>query len=153
MNSPTYLLSNDDENFSYTFFSEGRNGIVAKGVLFQLVDSRTCHYNLAFGDIVSADGDFDDYAISDNQDTEKILATVAHAVHDFMQKMPNARVMAEGSTPERTRLYQIKISKHFDDISRLYNVFGFISDQWQPFEKQTRYEAFLITAKEVNLIL
>lgn len=60
------------------------------------------------GDIDTGSGEIDDLSVSNNQDTKKVLATVAKTVVDFIEQHPKAIVM-EGSTPARTRPYQMGI--------------------------------------------
>ena len=56
-------------------------------------------------------------------------------------------VFAVGSTPSRTRLYRIGISNNLSEIKEDFNVFGYLKNQWTPFEKNQNYEAFLIVRK------
>src|SRR5688572_18026618 len=51
-----------------------------------------------------------------NQDRDKILATVAAMVLEFTEHFPEVWVYAQGSTLARTRLYQMGIAAHWDDI-------------------------------------
>lgn len=53
--------------------------------------------------------------ISNNHDTKKVLSTVARAVLDFLEQNPQAIVMARGSTPSRTRLYQMGTAEFWRD--------------------------------------
>lgn len=56
-------------------------------------------------------------------------------------------VFAQGSTPSRTRLYQIGIASQYEEISLLLYIYGFINDQWEEFRKGCNYEAFLVRLK------
>ncbi|WP_441296087.1 DUF6934 family protein [Sphingobacterium luzhongxinii] len=51
---------------------------------------------------------------------KKVLSTVARAVLDFTEQNPQAIVMAEGSTPSGTRLYQRGISEFWNEIQALF---------------------------------
>lgn len=97
------------------------------------------------GDVDAETDDFDDMVISDNNDTTRVLATVAETVIIFMNRYPNASVYAEGSTLTRTRLYRISISNHLEEISKRFKVYGMVEGiGWRIFEKNNNYSAFLI---------
>ncbi len=105
-------------------------------------------YNLGFGDLNKESGDLDDHIISNNQDRDKVLATVAHTVVLFTKRRPKAQIFFEGSNKARTRLYQMAINKYFDELSKTFIFEGFIEDYgWLPYDKNTKYDAFLITRK------
>lgn len=79
MHLDKYQLKAEEELTRFEFISEGPNGAIRKLIEFQrTTDPET--YNLAFGDKHPASGRIDDLAISNNGDTEKILATVVAAV-------------------------------------------------------------------------
>jgi len=108
-------------------------------------------YHLAFGNYIECDDDLDDLSVSNNRDTQTILATVASTVLHFMQNHPEAWVAAEGSTKARTRLYQIGISQNLADTPDDFIIFGYNqSGNWEPFTKNREYARFLITRK-INL--
>lgn len=71
-------------------------------------------FNLAFGDKNMTH--FDDTAISNNGDSEKVLATVVASLYAFFDKYPQAFVYATGSTQSRTRLYRMGISKYYHEM-------------------------------------
>jgi len=81
-------------------------------------------FNLSFGDVKVG-----------NNRPNRVVA--------FVEDHPKAVIMAKGSTPSRTRLYQIGITTHWDEISVMMNVYGFRAQQWERFEKKVNYEAFL----------
>ena len=62
----------------YEFDSEGPKGRIRKVVRYTLQNAGGIRYfNLGFGDLNKATDKIDDLAVTDNQDREKILATVA----------------------------------------------------------------------------
>lgn len=147
MNLEKYPLSIGDTFRTYEFYSIGTKGIVRKRVQFQTT-ARKNIFNIAFGDVNSETDDFDDMIVSNNNDTEKVLATVANSVEIFLSQYPMSKVYAEGSTPARTRLYQISISKILEVIEKDYNILGFTDDdKWEKFEKNKPYSAFYIQLK------
>lgn len=80
-------------------------------------------------------------------DSEKVLATVVGAVYAFCDKNPNAWVFATGSTPSRTRLYQIGITKYHQELTEEFEIFGQIGEEWELFEFGKKYTAFLAKRK------
>ena len=79
----------------------------------------------------------------------KVLATVASTVYAFIEKHPNAYILATGSTNVRTRLYRMGITNNLAEIKDDFDVYGF-SDKgsWEEFEVGEDYEAFLIAKKQ-----
>jgi len=134
------------EGNRHFFFSEGPNGRIEKAVLYEtLYESHT--YNLAYGDWNEAAGRIDDLAVTNNADTQKVLATVAASVSHFMSNHPHATVFAKGSTPPRTRLYQMGIRNHLMEISFRFEVMGLKQFNWEPFRPGRNYDAFYISHK------
>jgi hypothetical protein len=135
--------------FRYDFCSEGPNGKIKKVILFTRA---TLHgnfiYNLAFGDI-DKDGKLNDFVTSNNQDAEKVLATVAQAVISFTNMYPDALIFTEGSTPARTRRYQMGINKFWKDIEPDFKVFGLLKNKgFEPFRFGVNYIAFACKRKK-----
>ena len=79
---------------------------------------------------------------------KKVLATVAAIIYDFTVKFPKASVFIEGSTPVRTRWYQMNINTHWSEISQSFDIYGSKNGLWEPFIKGINYEAFLGKRKE-----
>ena len=77
-----YALLSDKKHIVYEFLSEGSQGTIRKVVYFQSIDKTT--FNLAFGDWDEKTEKINDKIRSNNRDKDKILATVAQAVIDFM---------------------------------------------------------------------
>jgi len=81
---------------TFEFISEGPKGKIAKLIQFMPTNFDNL-YNLAFGDKNSATGEIDDTIISNNEDSEKVLATVVASVYAFMDKHPGTRIFAAKS--------------------------------------------------------
>lgn len=141
-----YFVSEDF--FRYEFCSEGPNGKIKKIISFTRVNlnGNIC-FNLAFGDV---DGEgMNDLVTSNNQDAEKVLATVAQAVISFTNKYPDALIFAEGSTPSRTRRYQMGIDKFWKDIDLEFEVYGLFRNKgFEPFRSGINYIAFACKRKK-----
>jgi hypothetical protein len=148
MNADRYEYVISEMLLDYEFESEGPKGKIRKLVSFvpQNVDGTT-YFNLGFGDLNIATGEINDLSVSDNKDTQKILATIAATVVEFTNHFPDMMVYARGSTPARTRLYQMGIASNLHEIEPLLKIFGFIDGEWQRFEKNINYEAFLALRK------
>lgn len=148
MNKEYYALETHNDRMEFEFCSEGPKGKIAKGIKYQFMyGNEVPFYNLAFGDLNGQTGEINDLSISDNADKELILATVAASVIMFTDNFPGAAIHAEGSTPSRTRLYQIAIASNYDDIVNLLSVFGYKNGSWHVFEKNVNYEAFVVMRK------
>ena len=85
MRYPIYPMKAEKTFMSFEFFSERPKGLIKKRIQFQITH-REDLFNLAFGDIDDETNDFDDKAVSNNGDSEKVLATVAAAVFAFLNK-------------------------------------------------------------------
>jgi hypothetical protein len=125
------------------FYSEGPKGRVKKRVKIVPFGNGSGAYNLAFGN-VAANGEIDDLRVTNNNDSQKVLATVAHTAYDFFEKHPDCFIYAAGSTKARTRLYRMGITNNLAEITIDFVVYGFYDDVWEVFERGKDYEAFLI---------
>ncbi|MEO5997024.1 MAG: hypothetical protein ABIN89_09810 [Chitinophagaceae bacterium] len=96
-------------------------------------------------------GEIDDKIVTDNGDSEKVLATVVAAVYAFCDRFPNAWIYATGSTAARTRLYKMGINKYFDIVQADFEIFGQTQSEWERFLKGKDNEAFVIQRKNLNL--
>jgi hypothetical protein len=120
-------------------------GRIKKGVFFTKIGDN--FFNLGFGDWNEESQDLDDSSRSNNGDRDKVLATVAFTALDFTNQFPDARIVAEGSTPARTRLYQMGIADNLLEIIENFEVRGLLDNIWEPFQRGRNYTAFLINRK------
>jgi hypothetical protein len=144
-NYPAFHIADDLSVFE--FFSTGKKGSILKLIAFMRT-KRAGVYNLAFGDIDEY-GEIDDLSISDNGDRNKILATVAKAVDEYIKKFPRRSIVFSGSTIERTRLYRMAIGLNLVELSLQFEIFGQIGNEFLPFYKNMPAMAFLIKKKIV----
>ena len=111
----------------YEFYSRGPKGVIRKIVRYrQLFSDNTSYFNLGFGDWNEYENRINDFVATNNGDSEKVLVTVAYTVVQFTEYYPDAIMYAEGSTPSRTRLYQMGINKFWNEIEQDFNLYGFI---------------------------
>lgn len=140
MNKEQYPYLTNANKVSFEFVSYGPKGMIRKEVRYTARDNGDFIFNLGFGDLNEKTDELDDFSISNNGDKEKVLATVAATVLEFTENFPQAFVYAKGSTPVRTRLYQIAIMQNLQQIEkRLYNL------QWKT--SQLKFTWVIIEAK------
>ena len=147
MNMEQYTLKAEDSLMVYEFLSEGPKGKIPKLVKFSKTNTRDL-FNLAFGDKDLKTGNIDDLIISNNGDSEMVLATVVATVYAFTDKHPEAWIYATGSTLARTRLYRMGITKYIVEIRKDFEVLGMRNNAWYPFRKNVEYVAFLVRRKK-----
>ncbi len=125
MNLNKYPLVSTNEHLTFEFLSEGPNGSIKKVVYFEAIGDNL--FNLAFGDWSEFEQGIDDKVRSNNHDRDKVMATVAATVIEFIKHYPKAIIFAKGSTPSRTRLYQIGIFANWHEISQLFVIEGLLA--------------------------
>ena len=142
MHVDKYQLKAEEELTRFEFISEGPRGTFRKLIEFQGTFDPDV-FNLAFGDKHSVTGSLDDLAVTDNGDTEKVLATVVAAVYTFLTQHPTAYVYAQGSTSARTRLYRMGINRFYEEMRQDFFLYGRIGEDFLDFEPDQEYEGFL----------
>lgn len=146
MNKSRYIFTAENHLEIFEFISEGPNGRIKKIVQYSETNTPDV-YNLGFGDFNEKTGDIDDTVVTNNEDSQKVLATVAATVYAFTDKHPDAMIYATGTTEIRTRLYRIGITNNLKDIQRDFSVFGLRNELWEEFNTGIHYGAFLIKRK------
>ncbi len=132
---------------TFEFLSEGKKGKIIKVIQFQQMNLANL-YNLAFGDKNTETGELDDKVVTDNGDSEKVLATVAAALYAFADRYPEAWVYATGSTSARTRLYKMGINKYFDIVAADFDIMGEHQSEWEWYHPGREYQAFAVQRKK-----
>jgi hypothetical protein len=138
-----YVIQFDEYNLVYEFTSVGAKGKINKCIRYTQMGQPN-FYNLGFGDYNKELELIDDLAVTDNGDSEKVLATVASSLYDFTEKHPNVWIFFQGSSESRTRLYKIGISKFLNEIQEDFTVLGSLGNNWETFKKNQNYSSFLI---------
>lgn len=144
-----YELKADEPLTTYEFLSEGPKGKIQKIIQFSLVNQIDNVYNLALGDKNYLTGEIDDRIVTDNGDSEKVLATVVAAVYAFCEYFPGVWIYATGSTAARTRLYKMGINKYFDIVESDFKMYGQTQSEWESYIKGKDYQAFVIQRKNM----
>ena len=147
MKNPKYQLKAEQNLTVFRFVSQGTKGDVQKRIEFNETNLKD-FYNLAFGDEDALTGAVNDKIVTTNNDTEKVLTTVASAVYAFTDRKPEAWVYATGSTSARTRLYRMSLNKYFAELDIDFYIVGELGENWLEFEKNTNYEGFAIKRRE-----
>jgi hypothetical protein len=149
IDSYPYAVNTQRNIFEFTFDSIGPKGIVKKRINYSLKSSLvSTYFHLEFGDWYEETKFLDDLARSNNSDTNKILGTIVETILEVLYKHPDIPIFAKGSTPSRTRLYQIGIAGKLADIRGLLSVYGFKNGQWELFERSRDYTAFKVQLYE-----
>lgn len=141
-----YHLKSESDLATFEFVSVGTKGAIRKMIEFQPTENPDV-FNLAFGDKDPVTGEMNDLAVSDNGDTEKVLATVVDAVYIFFDEHPTAYVYASGSTNARTRLYQMGIIRFYQQLLLDFYLYGQAGADFFPFVPGKDYDGFLAQRK------
>lgn len=132
-----------DSQFRYTFLSVSDTKTVRKLVLYDLISTEFNLFNLALVDQLE-DGTLDDLSVSDNNDMVRIMATVIHTMHLFLEARPDATIFFSGSTPSRTRLYRLAISQNIALFDETFTVKGLLNGEPEQYRPNTPYEGFTV---------
>ncbi|WP_051664127.1 DUF6934 family protein [Dyadobacter crusticola] len=155
MKLPRYPV-NQLNDCTFKFYSKGPRGRFELRVIFtrELYEGHHELYNLAFGCWDSDLEDIDDKIELKNKDADKVLSTVANITFHFLKQNPAAFVFAQGSTPSRTRKYQMGIAKYLKDLPTNFRIEGLKQDDnpavethWADFEIGTNYQAFILYSR------
>jgi hypothetical protein len=137
---------------TFEFLSEGRNGQILKIIQFQQMNLDNL-YNLAFGDKDLKTGKIDDKVVTDNGDSEKVLATVVYAIYAFANRYPDSWIYATGSTASRTRLYRMGINKYYEIVVNDFEIMGEYKNEWENYMFGKDYQAFAVHRKNTKFEL
>src|ERR1035437_6306545 len=130
MNIERYNIKASTSLMEFEFISDGKKGEIIKVVQYSPTGIPNI-YNLGFGDKDLGTGEISDSVISDNGDSQKVLGTVSGTVLKFMEHHPHSQIIAVGTSKSRTRLYQIGISNNIEEITKTFDIYGFIGGKWQ----------------------
>lgn len=150
MNLEKYDIETEVNSTYFEFISKGTQGSIVKVIKYSKIFEEQEIYNLGFGDKNMTTGELDDNVISNNGDTYRVLATVASTLHEFFNEFPNAIVYSKGSSPSRTRLYQINISKYLNDIEKEFEIYGELEDKIERFKKNSNYIGFYVVRHQIS---
>jgi hypothetical protein len=138
-----YDLRSAVEELTYEFDSVGPKGTITKVVMYREANVKDV-YNLGFGDKDLETGYISDLAVTNNSDSQKVLATVARTLYLFTERYPDAIIIATGSTAARTRLYRMGITNNLEAAEQDFKILGLTGPEWEPFRKDVTYYAFAV---------
>ena len=90
-----YQLKSGNKLLLFEFISVGPKGRIKKIVQYSETNLKD-YYNLGFGDKDEKTGQISDVVITNNGDSQVVLATVASTVYAFTDKNPDAWIYARG---------------------------------------------------------
>jgi len=151
----TYPTNQIDPNTFY-FISEGKEGSFTLVARFEQRDITTAEgeviitYNFGYANVEEISGRlvYDDTILIGNGDAFKTFRTLALGIQTFLNRNPSAIIYFTGSTPKRTFVYGLLISKYYDQIASEVSIHIFDSDsRISRYNKDTESNviAFLIT--------
>lgn len=149
MNEESYPFNSIEQIFVFEFESISPNKTIKKLVEISLVDVENQVFNIALLDVLPGNT-MSDITVSNNSDMPKVLTTVFRALDQFFKLIPAARVLLSGSTPSRTRLYQMAMSKYLYELELKFDIWGFMGDNPESFTKRRNYERFTISLKQLK---
>ena len=146
MDEPNYKFSAVDERLTFEFDSVSTDKVIRKLVQFRLIDFEAELYNLALVDILF-DGSASGLSVSNNNDMPKVLATVFRTLLYFFDRHKDEKILIQGSTKSRTRLYQMAIVKYLPELEHKFEIWGFVNNEFEDFTKGKSYNGFVIKQK------
>ena len=101
-------------------------------------------YNLSMGDMIGGKISYSN--ITNNKDTDIIMATVAYIIYMFTTANPARYIFIKGDTEVKTRLYQIYLSNNLRRVQEKFKVWGGNTDGtgFEAFKKGKTYGGFLV---------
>jgi hypothetical protein len=139
-----YPIESDENRLIFRFQSISSIKTIQKVILFIPLKSNPDVYNLALCDVDEL-GELRDDVKSNNDDLERVMATVILTIETFLETNPTKKVFFKGNTQSKTRLYQITINHIFETISHKFYIEGVKVNLIEPFIKNKNYEAFIIS--------
>jgi len=147
----SYDIEVSNEGETYSFKSVSPERVIQKVIQFAPINKPdlvrlnvTAIYNMGFGDWDGDTKQINDLVESRNGDKTKVLATVADAALDFLYRHPTVAIYATGSTPARTRQYQMGLNQFYDELNKDYVLYGLEDGNWKEFERNVNYQAFVM---------
>jgi hypothetical protein len=138
-----YKVDTSQDFQTFEFESVGVKGSITKVVRFSEINVKG-YYNLGFGDKDPITNFISDLSVSNNGDSQKVLATVATTLYVFTDQYPEVTVIITGSTDARTRLYRMGITNNLEEIEKDFEIMGLTETKWEKFQKNVVYRAFLV---------
>ncbi|MCA0366333.1 MAG: hypothetical protein LCH67_20010 [Bacteroidetes bacterium] len=146
MKIPCYNFESSPDGLRFEFDSISDRKKIRKVVEFTPLPQNPEIFNLGFGDM-KTDGTIDDLIVSNNQDMEKVLATIIQIIFEFFKTRTGKIILILRSTASRSRLYQIVIAKNITEMNDILLVKGIRNGEVEDFVSEVNYEGFFIKMK------
>ena len=146
MELPRYNTHTGRRRKVYEFISQGPKGRITKRVYFQETTKEN-YVSLLMGDYKHETGETDFLNVSNNGDRDKVLATIADICYSYFELYPTHVITFTGANEARTRLYQMAINIHLDELSLDFHIFGERNKAVETFKKNVNYSAFYVMLK------
>lgn len=91
-----YLFESSPDFLTFEFESIGPKGTITKVIRYTEINVYG-YYNLGFGAKDPQSNFISDLTVTNNNDSQKVLATVVRTLYLFTERYPNAVVLATGS--------------------------------------------------------
>ena len=115
-------IQNSKDWMTFRFESTGPRGSVWKVVQFTPM-LRRGYYNLGMGDWHGYEP-LDFVGTTDNGDRDKVLATVAIVAYGWTERFRRRKVIFQGNSASRMRLYRMAINKGWDQLNAVFLIQG-----------------------------
>ena len=146
MKEKFYPFRASEDYLFYYFESRSEERTIHKAVQFEKIGADI--YNRAFG-ALDENREINDFCVSNNQDMNKVLATVVRTALTFFEAYPDRRVYFTGSSKARLRLYSAILAREFENWKPVFEVLGIQNGNPVPFEQGVNYESFIINRKSI----
>jgi len=115
--------------YKYRFISEGDEDIV-KVISISPISFKENWYNLGFGNLENNEGEVfvNDTSERNNNDFDRVLATVFMATLNLFSLRPNATVLFFGNTEHKHRIYKQKISANITALKEELKISGGVTN-------------------------
>lgn len=139
-----YNIIKCNQKYLYSFISKGING---NYYLYAKLEPSYIKniYQLEFGPFKESTITIDTSFTLNNNDTDKIIGTVAYIIYLFLKENPNGIVRFSGSTASRSRLFSMWIIKNWEELQNFFIIYGCtFMNKWERFKTNNRYGAILM---------
>jgi hypothetical protein len=118
-----YHIDSSPDFLDFEFISIGPKGAITKVVHYREINVKGI-FNLGFGDKEPVSGFISDLSISNNNDSQKVLATVARTLYLFSNYYPDAIIIASGSTAAQQDFIEWALLTILQLLNRIFIFLG-----------------------------
>lgn len=140
-----------DNVYQYRFISSISENEVTKIVSLSPLSADGKWFNLAFGnlelDSTTGEPFVNDESENNNNDFDKVLATVFTCLLNFLNSRPDAKIVFFGNTEHKQLIYKRKISANISSLQDYFIVQGGFADydvDWKIVEKEVQKKSRIV---------